>query len=111
MIVKNPHGEGELILDHKSSKSSKADQSEGYRTQAIAYCLAYISLFDKMPAGFIQNLIVKQKTPQFIPVTFHYSMDDLNYTFNLIKYILDRIQKRMYLVDMPLVKTFFPLSM
>jgi len=98
----------QYIVDHKTSSSAKGDQSETNRIQGIAYWLAYKSIFGKAPKGFIQNVIVKQKTPKFIPRIFTYTLDDEVYVFNLVKHVLERIGQRGYLVDKPAIKTFYP---
>jgi hypothetical protein len=98
----------EYIVDHKTSSSSKGDQSETNRIQGIAYWMAYKSIFGKPPKGFIQNIIVKQKTPKFIPRIFKYTQDDELYVFNLVKHVLERVAQRGYLVDKCGIRSFFP---
>jgi hypothetical protein len=96
------------IIDHKTSSSGKGDQSETNRIQGIAYTMAYRSIFGKQPKGFIQNLIVKQKVPKFIPRVFKYTEENEAYVFDLIKYTLERIGQKGYMVDKPALRTFYP---
>jgi hypothetical protein len=96
------------LIDWKTSSSSKGDQNETNRIQGIAYSLAYQSMFGEKPKGFIQYIIVKQKTPKFIPRIFHYTDDEQIYVFDLIKYTLERIAQKGYLIDLPKIRVFYP---
>ena len=96
------------IVDHKTSSSADTNQNETNRLQGIAYQMAYRAIFGKKPKGFIQNLIVKQKVPKFIPKILSYSDDDEVYAFDLIEHVLDRIERKGYLIDKPTIKTFYP---
>lgn len=96
------------IVDHKTSKSASLKQTDQNRIQGIAYQMAYRTIFNKKPKGFIQNLIIRQKrNPRIIPQVFHYTQDDEIYVFDLLKYCLDKIEKREHLTMMPMMKTFY----
>ena len=97
-----------FIVDHKTTKSNGEKQDDLNKNQGLAYFLAYRSLYGKRPAGFIQNSLVKQKTPKIVPLILQYSIDEEVWFWNLAKKVLDMIAKQEYLTARPMVKTFYP---
>ena len=76
-----------FLVDHKSSSSNSTKQLETNRIQAISYLTALRLILGKKIDGFIQNSIIKRKVPQIVPTLFRYSEDDIDYVFNIIKYV------------------------
>ncbi len=97
-----------MIVDHKTTSGNGLKQDEFNRNQGLAYFLAYRALYGKRPAGFIQNSLVKQKTPKIVPLVLQYSIDEEVWFWNLAKKVLDMIAKQEYLTSRPLFKSFYP---
>ena len=97
------------IVDHKTTSSASPQIDELNRIQAIAYTMAYKSLYGKHPDSFVFNYLVKRvRKPKVVPIFFECGIDDEVWFFNLAKEIIGMILNGDCLTAVPMTKTYYP---
>ena len=97
-----------FIVDHKSTSSANPKIDEMQKLQAVAYTMAYQTLYGHKPEAFVFNFLIKRKrNPRIVPIFFHCTDDDEVWFFDIAHHVIDLASTDCRLIP-PMVKSHYP---
>jgi len=97
-----------LLVDHKTTRYKMTkSQDWQYKNQGVAYWMLYEEMMGKEPDYFVENQIVKTKTPQYHQRFFRYDEQNKIEFWELAREAIDKIEKEQW-YGRPMRKTFYP---